>query len=98
MAKYLMLWKLKGSLVPPLPQERGKTYSALLASIRQDMEIGVIKDWGCYVGEGNGYCVAEGTEVDISKMVQRYMPFCLFSTHPIASVNQMDEVLKFISG
>ncbi len=98
MAKYLLLWKINRTLVPVNPRERGKAYSALTTFVQQDIERKIVKDWGCYVGEGNGYCIAEGTEVDICKMVQRYSPFCLFSTHPIASVEQMNEVLDFITG
>jgi hypothetical protein len=94
MAKYLMLWKLNNALVPVSPQERSKAFSGLTSFVQQDMEKKIIKDWGCYVGEGSGYLVAEGTEVDISKMVQHYMPYCQFSTHPIASVHQINEVLK----
>jgi hypothetical protein len=97
MAKYLMLWNLNRTLIPVSPKERGKAYSALTSFVLQDMESKIIKDWGCYVGEGNGYLVAEGTEVDISKMIQRYSPYCIFSTHPIASVQQMNEVLKSIA-
>lgn len=98
MAKYLMLWKFNRNLIPVTPQERVKSYSALMTFIQQDIERGIIKDWGCFVGESNGYSVVEGSEVDICKMVQRYSPFCGFSTHPIASVDQMNEVIKAISG
>ena len=97
MAKYLMLWKLNNALVPVSPQERSKVFSGLTSFVQQDMEKKIIKDWGCYVGEGRGYLVAEGTEVDISKMVQSYMPYCQFSTHPISSVQQINEVLKSIA-
>lgn len=98
MAKYLMLWKINRSLIPVSPQERGKSYAVLTSFVKQDIESGVIKDWGCFVGEGNGYAVVEGSEVDICKMVQRYSPFCAFSTHPIASVDQMNDVLKAMAG
>ena len=94
MGKYLMLWKLNRSLIPIDPHERGQGYAALMAFVEQDIEVGLTKDWGCYVGEGDGYCVVEGSEVEISKMIQRYSPFCEFSTHPVASLDQMNEVIK----
>jgi hypothetical protein len=98
MAKYLMLWKFNGALVPVNPRERGKTFTDLTAFVQQDIDRGIIKDWGCFVGEGNGYCVVDGNEVDICKLVQRYNPFCYFSTRPVASLQHMNEVLNFIAG
>ena len=98
MAKYLMLWKLNTALTPINPQERAKGYSGLLALVQQDIEKGLSKDWGCFVGEGNGYCVVEGSEVDISKMVQQYSPFCKFTSHPVASAEQMIEAFNSMMG
>jgi hypothetical protein len=94
MGKYLMLWELNSTLIPIDPHERGQGYAALMEFVQQDIEVGLTKDWGCYVGEGNGYCVVEGDEVDVSKMIQRYVPFCDFSTHPIATLDQMIEVIR----
>ena len=98
MGKYLMLWQLNRSLIPVDPHERGNGFTALMNFIEQDIEKGITKDWGCFVGEGNGYCVVEGSEVDVAKMVQQYSPFCGFTTHPIASFDQMKEMLKSLSG
>jgi len=98
MGKYLLLWELNTTLIPVTPKERGNGFASLMALVQQDIDKGLTKDWGCFVGEGNGYCVVEGNEVDISKMVQQYSPFCRFSSHPIASVSQMNEVFKSMVG
>jgi hypothetical protein len=94
MGKYLMFWELNRSLIPIDPQERGQGFALLMSVVQQDIEKGLTKDWGCFVGEGNGYCVVEGSEVDIAKMVQQYSPYCEFSTHPVASLDQMNEVIQ----
>lgn len=96
MAKYLMTWKLNRSLIPVDPHQRGQGFAALMEFVQHDIEVGLTKDWGCFVGEANGYCVVEGSEVDISKMVQQYSPFCEFATHPVASSDQMNEVIRSI--
>ena len=98
MGKYLMNWQLNKSLLPVDPQERGKGFAALMKFVEQDIESGMTKDWGCFVGEGRGYCVVEGSEVDISKMVQKYNPFCLFSSHPITSFDQINEMIQSLAG
>lgn len=94
MPRYLMFWELNRSLIPVDPEERKQGFSLLMALVQQDIEKEVTKDWGCFVGEGNGYCIVEGDEVEISKVVQQYSPYCEFSTHPVASVDQMNEVIQ----
>ena len=61
MQKYLMLWKLNRSLIPVDPHERGQGFALLMALVQQDIEVGLTKDWGCFVGEGNGYAIVEGS-------------------------------------
>lgn len=65
--------------------------------VKQDIKKGITKDWGAFVGEINGYTVAEGTEVEIANMLQQYVPFVHFRVHPIASVSQVDEVIKSLT-
>ncbi len=94
MGKYLLFWKLNRSLIPVDPQERGEGFALLMSVVQQDIDKGLTKDWGCFVAEGNGYCVVEGSEVDIAKMVQQYSPYCEFSSHPVASLDQMNEMIQ----
>ena len=98
MAKYLMLWELNLALIPTDPKERGGGYGMLLAMVKQDMEKGLIKDWGNFVGEGSGYSVVEGTEVQVGMFIQQYTPYVTFETHPIASFDQVNEVVKSLTG
>ena len=64
---------------------------------QKDMQAGISKDWGSFVGEINGYAIAEGTEVEIGNLVQQYIPFVCFKVHPIASWSQVNEVTKALS-
>jgi len=98
MGKYLMLWEVDRTKVPVSPQERGAGWGAMLDMTKEDMEKGVIKDWGAFVGELNGYGIAEGTEVEIGNMVQRYVPFVNFKVYPVASLSQVVEITKKLSG
>ena len=98
MAKYLMLWEIDPSKAPIDPKERGAAFSMLLAMVKQDQDKGLMKDWGAFVGELNGYSVVEGTEVEIGNMVQQYVPFVSFKVHPVASLSQVGEVIKALSG
>lgn len=94
MGKYLMLWEIDPTRVPVNPKERGTGWEPLTEMVKQDMKKGITKDWGQFVGEGSGYAVNEGTEVEIDNLVQQYYPFVNFKVHPIASVSQVEEVIK----
>ncbi len=83
---------------PVDPKERGGAYQLLIAMVKQDMQKGIMKDWGSFVGELNGYGVAEGTEVEIGNMMQQYIPFVTFKTRAVASLSQVDEISKALSG
>jgi hypothetical protein len=98
MGKYLMIWDLNLALTPVDPKERGAGYELLLSMVKQDIEKGLSKDWGNFVGEGSGYCIVEGSEVEINKMVQQYAPYVTFKTHPVVSWEQVVEVIKSMTG
>lgn len=50
-----------------------------------------------FVGEGRGYAVGEGSEVEIAIHLQRFVPFVSFTTHPIASVSQVEQVIAALT-
>ena len=98
MAKYLLLWEADNARASVDAKERGTGYLLLTAMVKQDLQKGIMKDWGKFVGETNGYAVAEGTEVEIGNVIQQYVPFITFKTHAVASVSQVEQVLKALSG
>jgi hypothetical protein len=98
MGKYLVFWEVDQTKVPIAPQERGAGWSALMSMVKQDMEKGLVKDWGAFVGELRGYDVIEGTELEVMNTMQQYVPFVDFKVHPIASVSQVDEMIKGLTG
>ncbi len=69
-----------------------------MAMIRQDIEKGITKDWGAFVGETKGYTVNEGTELEVMKALQQYVPFCIFKVHPISTESQVNEMIKGLTG
>ena len=98
MGKYLLLWESDNARASVDPKERGGGLQLLTAMVKQDIQKGILKDWGAFVGEINGYAVAEGTEVEIGNMMQQYVPFITFKTRAVASVSQVDETIKALLG
>lgn len=97
MGKYLLLWEIDRTKIPVNPKERAAGFNMLLDMVKQDIKKGITKDWGVYVGEYFGYSVVEGNDVEILNQLEQYSPFVLFKVHPVASVAQVDEMIKVLS-
>jgi hypothetical protein len=98
MAKYLMFWSLDKSLIPADAKERAGGWGLLMALVKQDMAKGITKDWGLFPSEGAGYCILEGTKVEIMKTTEQYVPYVDFETHPIATAEETLELIQHLSG
>jgi hypothetical protein len=98
MGKYLILWEIDQTKIPIDPKERGEGWGFLMAMVGQDIEKGITKDWGAFIGEAGGYAIDEGPELEVMNTLQQYVPFCKFKVHPIASASQVNEMIKDLSG
>ena len=98
MAKYHLTWSLDGARVPVDAKERGDAWGLMMAAIKQYMENGLIKDWGAFTSEGQGYCIVEGTNLEIMKMTELYVPYIKFETRPVSSVEEVNELIQHLSG
>ena len=94
MSRYLLFWELNPAYVVEDSVERAKQWKQLIMMVDQDMQKGVTKDWGAFIAERSGYCVVEGTELEVSLMAQQYSPYVEFSTHACSSVEQTKEMLE----
>jgi hypothetical protein len=94
MPRYLMTWEMDTSKVPIDPKERAKAWLPLTQMVKQDMQSGVIKQWGAYVGEMRGFGFCEGSEEEVLKMSEKYIPFVHFTTHPAVTIDQIEKMNK----
>jgi hypothetical protein len=97
MEKYLLLWEFDWTKIPVDPKERRVGFDMLMEVIKQDIEKGILKDWGVFVGKSHGYSVVQGTEREVIKTSQRYTPFIYSAAHPIASITHAGEVIKALT-
>jgi len=98
MARYHLYWRLDATRVPVDARERGDAWALMMALVKQDMENGVVKDWGAFTSEGQGYCIVDGTNVEIMKITEQYVPYVLFEAKPVSSVKEVNELLVHLSG
>jgi hypothetical protein len=96
--KYLVLWELDESRLPIDPKERGAAWAMSMAMVKNDLATGTATDWGAFVGAHQGYTIHEGTEVEVGVTMQQYVPFVKFKVIPIASVDQVSQVVAAIQG
>ncbi len=98
MGKFLLKWSLDASKVPIDPKERGAGWTLLMNMIKEDREKGILHDWGAFPSEGKGYCIVEGSNVDVMIMTEKYVPYVRFETHPVATIYEVDELLAHLTG
>ena len=98
MAKHLLLWRMSNARVPIDSKERGAGWRALLTMVKNDLEGGLVKDWGAFPGEGRGYAIIEGTNLDVMRMTQQFNPYVVFKTHPVASILEVEDLIKEMTG
>ena len=97
MAKCHLYWRLDESRVPVDAKERGGAWALMMAMVKQDMESGVVKDWGAFTSEGEGYCIVEGSNVEIMKMTEQYVPYIVFEIKPVSTAKEVNELLQHLS-
>ncbi len=97
MGRYLVLWKMDKSRLPVNPKERASGYAPLVAMVKQGIEMGKVKDWGAFAGEGRGYEIFEGTELELSLQIEQFIPFADFKIHPLVSLGQVEEMIAAMS-
>ena len=94
MARYLQLWEVDPAKVPADPKERAALWGPMIQMVKQQIKEGTTKEWGALAGELRGFSVAEGDEMTLSNAVQRYIPFVTFTSHPIVTIEQMEQVIE----
>jgi len=94
MGKYLILWEADESKIPIDTAERQVGWQMATEMVRQDMNDGLVKDYGSFIGQPNGFSIAEGTEEAVLNMAIKFMPFFRFKVIPIASIDQVEAAIK----
>jgi hypothetical protein len=94
MSKYLINWELDVSRWSTDPKERAAMSIKMGERIKQNMEEGMTRDWGMYVGGIAGYTVVEGNAPDIYKFIRQYYPYMTFKVQQVLSLDEALEVWK----
>jgi len=96
MGRYLVLWEADDAKIPLDPKVRRESWLAACEITRQDLESGLTKDWGYFLGQPKGFSIHEGTEEEIGKALLKYMPYFRFQVFPIRTLDQLVEAIRTI--
>ena len=91
MAKYLVIWELEMSRIPTDPKEQGAALGAMLDEDRQSLKDGIIKDWGCFLGELRGYEIMDLSEEELEKFLLQSVPFVKYKVYRVMSLEDCAE-------
>lgn len=94
MGRYLVIWELDESKIPLNPEERKAIWQGAIAMTRQDIESGITKDWGVFLGQTNGYAISEATEEELHAAMLKYVPIVRFKVHQLVSIEQLENVVN----
>lgn len=95
MARYLILWEVDMARTPEDPKERKAQWSQLVAMVKEELKKGkVLKEFGEFLGQDNGYIIAEGKEQEVHDLTHRWVPFVKFEALPVVSINVVDKTVK----
>ena len=59
-------------------KERGHAYKKALAMVKEDLDSGILKEWGKITGPLKGIWIAEGREKEVALMMEKYKPLFRF--------------------
>ncbi len=71
-------------------------WAAMTNMVKKDMDDGFTKDPGTFPCELKGYSIAEGNELDIMILTQKYAPYIIFKVHPVATISQVEKVFELM--
>jgi len=96
MPKYIVTWEIDPTRVPTDLKERGILWSGMVEMVKQEIRDGITSDWGVFVGETRGYSIGGQSGLELAKSLQRFYPFITFEVHQVMSIDEVDELAKFM--
>jgi hypothetical protein len=75
MENYLSLGEIDSAKISVSPKEQGKALYMQVEKSNQDINKGIIKDWGNLFADTTDILSIKRTEVEFFKQSQQYIPF-----------------------
>lgn len=97
MSKYILYWELDDSRLPQETESRAAIVSSLLDRVKADQAEGKVKEWGTFLGGGQGFALVEGEDIDVAVLMHQYRPYVRFESQPYLAMDRLEEMFKALS-
>ena len=98
MSRYYIQWETKESVIGTDPAKGAKLALSLLEMVKQEMQAGTTKEWGCIPGEPRGYSIVEApNESDLAIGMMKWSPYLNFEVKPVLTLDQTIESFKKVA-
>ena len=97
MAKYFASWQVVRERLADDPKTIATGWKVLVAMVKADLESGKTTAWGVFPGTWSGYCVIEGTEMDVMRLTVQYAPYVAFDVHPLVEITEVEEFVNAVA-
>ena len=94
MAKYMVLWEVDTSRTPEDPKAKKAQLLKFQELVKKQLKEGVLKEWGGFVGEMNGYTVFEGRTIDLHTLTTMWIPFVKFTVREVMAIDAVNKATK----
>jgi hypothetical protein len=96
MGRYMVLFEADQTRLSSDPKERASQLAGMVELTKKEMEMGLIKESELFFGESAGYAIYEGPEVEVMASVQKRVPYLKCKVHVLATLSQLEEVIKVL--
>ena len=94
MAKYLVLCEVDTSKTPEDPKAKKAQFLGFGEATSKLLKEGVIREWGLFAGEMNGYCIFEGNAVNLHTLTSTWVPFVKFTAREVLTIDEVNKATK----
>jgi len=94
MAKYLVLAEVDTSRTPEDPKAKKAQFLGFGEQVLKQLKEGVLKEWGLFAGEVNGYFIFEGNAVNLHTITATWVPFVKFTVKEVLTIDQVNKSTK----
>jgi len=94
MAKYMVLWEVDTSRTPEDAKAKQAQLLGFGEAVVKQLKEGIMKEWGLFAGEVNGYLIFEGSAVNLHTLTTTWVPFVKFTAREVLTVDEANKATK----
>jgi hypothetical protein len=94
MARYMILWEMDTSRMPEDTKAKKAQWLGFQDIVKKNVKEGVFKEWGQLAGGICGYCIFEGSAVELHTLTEQWIPYVKFKVGELLTIDEINEATK----